>query len=61
MTIKKLPLGKCLCVICDDYADVSIQDEGSLKLFWACSPTDEEFTLCTGCLKELRDLINEVI
>lgn len=61
MVIKKLKEKEYLCTCCDDYATISISHHGSFKLFWACSPEDEEFTLCTKCAKELYSLLGKTL
>lgn len=49
------------CVICDaQLAEVEISHEGSLKLFWACGPTDKEITLCPRCFNELKQKMNSI-
>ena len=54
MKVEKIPITHW-CVICDEQlAEVEISHEGSLKLFWACGPTDKEITLCKHCFNELR-------
>ena len=48
------------CAICDARAEVEISHEGSLKLFWACGPTDKEITLCKNCFNELKRKMNAI-
>ena len=60
MEVKKIEKSHW-CVICDaQLAEVEIAHEGSLKLFWACGPTDKEITLCKHCFKELKRQINAI-
>ena len=60
MKVEKIPMTHW-CVICDEQlAEVEISHEGSLKLFWACGPTDKEITLCPCCFKELKRQINAI-
>ena len=49
------------CVICDaQLAEVEISNDGSLKLFWACNPSDKEITLCRNCFNELKRKLNAI-
>lgn len=49
------------CVICDDYADIEISNDGSLHLFWANGPTDGEITLCKHCAEELKQKLSLIL
>ena len=60
MEVKKIEKSHW-CVICDErLAEVEISHEGSLKLFWACGPTDKEITLCRDCFNELKRKLNSI-
>lgn len=60
MKVKRIPRTH-YCVICDDdLAEFEISNNGGLKLFWACGPTDKEITLCTRCFNELKKQINSI-
>ena len=60
MEVKKIKKSHW-CVICDErLAEVEITHEGSLKLFWACGPTDKEITLCRNCFNELKRKLNSI-
>lgn len=60
MEIKHIP-NDSYCAICDAEAAIEISNGGNLKLFWACAPTNREFTLCEHCARELMDKLKFVI
>lgn len=60
MKVKKIAKTHWCCICDEQLAEVEIAHEGSLKLFWACSPTDKEITLCPRCFKELKKQINAI-
>lgn len=60
MEVKKIAKTHWCCVCDEQLAEVEIAHEGSLKLFWACSPTDKEITLCKHCFNELKQKMNSI-
>lgn len=61
MQVKRIPKKDMWCVVCDnDLAEFEISHNGSLKLFWACNPTDGEIALCPHCFAELKKQINAI-
>lgn len=60
MQVKRIPHTHWCCVCDSDLSEVEISHNGSLKLFWACEPTDKEITLCRHCFAELKKQINAI-
>lgn len=60
MEIKRIPKTHWCCICDNKMAEVEICHNGSLKLFWACSPEDNEITLCPRCFAELKRQINSI-
>lgn len=60
MEVKKIEKTHWCCVCDEQLAEVEIAHEGSLKLFWACGPTDKEITLCPHCFNELKQKMNSI-
>ena len=60
MEVKKIKKRHWCVISGAQRAEVEIAHEGSLKLFWACGPTDKEITLCKHCFNELKQKMNAI-